>query len=155
MLDTRVRDPASTCRFLSMGQVDRSANECECVIERNGSMIAERNVRQFSLFLANCCADPDVEAAVGGGAQLEHKEHTMTKIHWFIEQEEGWQDGCFVRVTTHTPIEPQEAALIRQALELKELARAQQKLLQPYRNQVVNTRGSAQVPIRSIFGDDD
>jgi FAD synthase len=56
--------------------------------------------------------------------------------YWFIEQDERWENGTFIRTTTQKPIEPQEAELIRQALELKEVARAQQKLLEPYRNQI-------------------
>jgi len=61
----------------------------------------------------------------------------MGKIHWFVEQEEGWEDGCFKRTTSYKPIESLEARLIQEALELKELARAQQKLLQSYRKQIV------------------
>ncbi|MEH2551626.1 FAD synthase [Bradyrhizobium sp. AZCC 2262] len=60
----------------------------------------------------------------------------MAKSHWFIEEEEGWKDGCFVRTTTCKPIERPEAELIRQALELKEVARAQHKLLEPYHDQI-------------------
>ena len=68
----------------------------------------------------------------------------MTRRHWFVEEEEGWEDGCWKRTTTYKPIERQEAELIQQALELKELARAQQKLLEPYRNRItiINAGGS-------------
>ena len=74
----------------------------------------------------------------------------MAKIYWFIEQDERWENGCFIKTTTQKPIERQEAELIQQALELKELARAQQKLLEPYRNQikVINPSGPVHLPIR-------
>ena len=76
----------------------------------------------------------------------------MAKRHWFIEQDERWENGCFVRTETHKPIERQEAELMQQALELKEVARAQQKLLETYRYQVlkiIDSTGSVQVPIRN------
>lgn len=71
--------------------------------------------------------------------------------YWFIEKDERWENGCFIRTEMHKPIEAQEAELIKQAMELKELARAQQKLLEPYRNQikVISASGSTQVPIRN------
>ena len=71
--------------------------------------------------------------------------------YWFIEQQERWENGCYIKTEVQRPIETQEAELIKQAIELKELARAQQKLLEPYRNQtkVINASGSTQVPIRN------
>lgn len=73
----------------------------------------------------------------------------MTKKHWFVEQDEWWEDGCFKKTTTWTPVERQEADLMRDALDLKALARAQQKLLEPYRNQIKVIDGTAvRVPIR-------
>ena len=72
----------------------------------------------------------------------------MTKRHWFIEIDERWVDGCFIKTSTCKPVEHQEAELIQQALEMKELARAQQKLLEPYRNQMKVINASGSVPIR-------
>jgi hypothetical protein len=59
----------------------------------------------------------------------------MAKVHYFVEEESGWKDGCYQKLITWKPVEQQEAQLIQEALHLKELARAQQKLLEPYRNQ--------------------
>ena len=68
----------------------------------------------------------------------------MTRRHWFVEIDERWENGCFIRTEIQKPVEHQEAELMLRAMELKELARAQQRLLQPYRDQtkVVN------VPVR-------
>jgi hypothetical protein len=69
-------------------------------------------------------------------AASKTQEHTMTKRHWFVEIDERWENGCFIRKEIAKPVEYQEAELLLQAMELKELARAQQKLLEPHRNQV-------------------
>jgi hypothetical protein len=78
------------------------------------------------------------------------KETTMAKFYWYAEQDEFWEDGCFIRTTKLKPIERQEAELLREALELKELARAQQKLLDHYRNEAKTIDGQAvRVPVRA------
>jgi len=60
----------------------------------------------------------------------------MTKTHFFVEQDSGWNNGCYESTMRWKPVERQEAELIQEALHLKEVARAQQKLLEPYRKQV-------------------
>ena len=52
----------------------------------------------------------------------QHDEDSLV-----IEQEERWENGCFIRTTTQKPIERQEAELIRQALELKAHVRKGEK----------------------------
>ena len=60
----------------------------------------------------------------------------MSKTYYLMEEESGWKDGSYQKTIIWKPVEHQEAELIKEALHLKELARAQQKLLEPYRNQV-------------------
>ncbi len=68
----------------------------------------------------------------------------MAKIHYFVEEESGWKDGCYQKLVTWKPVETQEAQLIKQAIELKEVAQAQQKLLDQYRQTITLT------PVRTV-----
>jgi hypothetical protein len=57
----------------------------------------------------------------------------MSKQHYFVEEESGWEDGVWKKTITYKPVEIQESQLIKEAIALKEVARAQQKLLQQHR----------------------
>jgi hypothetical protein len=57
----------------------------------------------------------------------------MPKQHYFVEEEWGWEDGVWKKTTTWKPVEVQEACLIKEAIEIGEVARAQQKLVQQHR----------------------
>jgi hypothetical protein len=60
----------------------------------------------------------------------------MPKQHYFVEEEWGWEDGVWKKTITYKPVETQEAQLIKQAIEIKEVARAQQKLLDRHRQTI-------------------
>ncbi len=79
----------------------------------------------------------------------------MTKRHWFVEIDERWENGCFIKTSIAKPVEHQEAHVMLEVMELKELARAQQKLLQSYRDKANVIDASGSLLSRSIWGDDD
>jgi hypothetical protein len=68
----------------------------------------------------------------------------MAKVHYFVEEESGWEDGVYKKIITWKPVEKQEAQLIQQAIEMKEVARAQQKLLEHHRQTITL------IPVRPV-----
>ncbi|WLA39709.1 hypothetical protein QNJ95_43895 [Bradyrhizobium elkanii] len=60
----------------------------------------------------------------------------MSKRNYFVEEVEGWEDGVYKKTIVWKPVERQEAQLIEQAIEMKEVARAQQKLLEQHRQTI-------------------
>lgn len=68
----------------------------------------------------------------------------MTKQHYFVEEEFGWEDGVWKKTITYKPVERQEAEFIKEAIEIKEVARAQQKLLEQHRRTITL------VPVKSV-----
>jgi hypothetical protein len=68
----------------------------------------------------------------------------MGKQHYFVEEESGWENGVWKKTITYKPVETQEVQLIKEAIELKEVARAQQKLLLQHRQTITL------VPAKSI-----
>lgn len=63
----------------------------------------------------------------------------MPKQHYFVEEEWGWEGGVWRKTTTYKPVELREAQLIKEAIEIREVAQAQQKLLQQHRQTITLT----------------
>lgn len=57
----------------------------------------------------------------------------MPKQHYFVEEEWGWEGDVWKKTITYKPVETREAQLFKEAIEIREVARAQQKLLEQHR----------------------
>lgn len=69
----------------------------------------------------------------------------MSKQHLYVEEEFGWENGVYKKTIVWKPIEKQEAQLIEQAIEMKEVAQAQQKLLEQHRKTI-----TLMIPVKSV-----